>query len=122
MTFFISLIDGAAKRPAFTKTAQNDSGTSAVLEILTGSTAIRVVGERENLISVYPNPAEDYFYIVNPTSEIFSYRVRNITGQLLRQGDHISGNRATIHLDQSGLYIVEVRFADKVYTQKVIMR
>jgi hypothetical protein len=122
MTFFISLIDGAAKRPAFTKTAQNDSGTSAVLEILTGSTAIRVVGERENLISVYPNPAEDYFYIDNPTSEIFSYRVRNITGQLLRQGDHISGNRATIHLDQSGLYIVEVRFADKVYTQKVIMR
>ena len=122
MTFFISLIDGEAKRPAFSKTAQNDSGTSAVLEILTGSTAIRLVGKRENLISVYPNPAEDYFYIVNPTSEIFSYRVRNIAGQLIRQGDHISDNRAIIHLDQSGLYIVEVRFADKVHTQKVIIK
>ncbi len=121
MTFFITGIDGSYRR-AFTKTAQNDSGTSATLEILTGTTAIKTLGEGDNLISVYPNPAENVFYISNPTSDIFSYRVRSITGQLIDQGDHISGERATVHLSQRGLYIVEVWCAGKVYTQKVIMK
>ena len=123
ITFFITELDGTAKRDAYTKTAQNESGTSPVLEILTGgSTAIRVVRERENPILVYPNPAENYFYIKNPTSEKFGYRVSNITGQLIMQRDQISGDRATVHLSRSGLYIVEIMCADKVYTQKVILK
>ena len=71
---------------------------------------------------IYPNPTMDgVFYINNPTSDKFSYRVINITGQLIMQRDQISGDRATVHLSRSGLYIVEIMCADKVYTQKVIV-
>ena len=71
---------------------------------------------------VYPNPARNVFYIKNPTADKFSYRVRSITGQLLMQQDQISSNRATVNISQSGIYIVEIICADKVYTQKVIMK
>jgi len=120
MTFFISLVDGTAKRPAFSKTAQNDSGTSAVLEILTAGTSIRAIGE--NLISIYPNPANNVFYINNPSSEKFSYNVRSITGQLIKHVNQVSGSRAMVEMTVSGVYIVEVTCADKVYTQKVIIK
>lgn len=73
-------------------------------------------------MQIYPNPAGDVFYINNPTADKFSYRVRSITGQLLMQHDQISGNRAAVHLSQSGIYIVEIICADKVYTQKVIIK
>ncbi len=122
MTFLISGIDGKYRRSKV-KTGQDDSGTSAVLEILTGdNTAIRVTGERENLIFIYPNPAESVFYINNPTSDVFSYKVRSITGQILRERDNISSERASVHMSHSGLYIVEIRSSNKTYTQKVIVK
>lgn len=70
---------------------------------------------------VYPNPARDVFYIDNPTTDKFSYRVRSITGQLLMQEDNISGNRITVHMSQRGIYIVERMCGEKVFVQKVIV-
>lgn len=117
ITFIITGIDGAY-RNSYAKYGGAAPTLNVVAEA--GPSAIQSVDD--NLISVYPNPAENVFYISNPTSDMFSYKVRSITGQLIDQGDHLSGNRASVHLSQSGLYIVEIRCADKVYTHKVIMK
>lgn len=113
---FIIIGDAGSDRNTYAKFG----GASATLNAVAAGTSVKSVGEK--LISVYPNPAKNVFYINNPTSERFNFKVRSITGQTLRVGNQLSGERVAVQMSQSGLYIVEIECADKTYTQKVIMR
>ncbi len=72
-------------------------------------------GERifnDDLIHVYPNPAQDYVYINFGTKELQAYQIYNVLGQRVTIGDfdEVEGRALTLDVSQyhSGLYFIEI--------------
>ena len=73
---------------------------------------------------VYPNPAEGNLYILNPSSDRFSYNIFNINGKLVASEQHISGSGIDVNLSNlsKGVYFVKLITTEQAETHKVILK
>lgn len=82
--------------------------------------------EKTPLATVYPNPTQQLVWVepFAATPQLFFIEVMNMTGKLLLQQEHRSGEKALVDLAAypSGLYFVRLTQGDKVQTHKVVKR
>jgi hypothetical protein len=71
---------------------------------------------------LFPNPAQDAFYVVLTTNKTFTYQIIDLSGREIAQGE--ANNRTAIPLGKdiaNGSYIVKVFTAEKVLTQRLMV-
>ena len=77
------------------------------------------IDQREDLISLYPNPASTIIQIMNPANiELKSYTIKNITGEAIASG--IYTNSVDISQLSNGLYFIEFKTKSGILTKKFI--
>lgn len=76
---------------------------------------------REDLISVYPNPAEDKIYIDKSAQENITVEFRNIQGQLVKE-ILLSDNKTTVDIQDlsKGIYTIRLMKDQSVSVSKFI--
>ncbi len=74
--------------------------------------------DRENTISIFPNPAEDVIN-VSASNEIKNISIFNLTGQVLYNGRDIKINTENFN---SGVYIIRVETSNGVTTEKITIK
>lgn len=74
--------------------------------------------------SIYPNPAEGNFNIMNPSTDKFSYSIYSVTGKLVTSRDNITGSEIAVDMSNfaKGMYLVDVRSAEKTEVHKLILK
>jgi hypothetical protein len=98
------------------------SNKSASIFMPGGSTA-QIEDADLGVISIYPNPANDYFVIhIDQPESVQSYEILDLSGNLVNRGMIITNN-TSIATDQmaAGIYMVKIYSADKVITQKLVL-
>jgi photosystem II stability/assembly factor-like uncharacterized protein len=76
----------------------------------------------DNLIKIYPNPAQDYLYIESK-SELEDLTIYNMQGQaIIRQYPSVSSVKINLQGLPKGVYILEARTKDKIISNKFILR
>ncbi|WP_242203557.1 endonuclease/exonuclease/phosphatase family protein [Aestuariivivens insulae] len=106
-------------------------GVTAVIDLSSGSSS-KTTNEKQAKVSiddhqtnpnikVFPNPSTGIFNITCKGYEAFSYKVRSVLGQIVLQ-QNVSKNAALINLQTAptGLYFVEVKAKDGIWTYKII--
>lgn len=82
----------------------------------------RVVGIKPNAtgnsFTVYPNPAFEYINFKN-SATLNSVKIYDITGNIVAEFENIT-NKINVTFLEKGLYIVEGRSGDRVFSQKFI--
>jgi len=104
------------------KTGAN-GGNGKIIFVYSLSTGISgLTSVSENLISVYPNPANGELFISSENKLIYQIQIIDLTGKVVCNRN-TSDQTETIDLKgfNSGLYLVQVFTADGVYTEKVIV-
>ena len=87
-------------------------------------TALRIPTE-EVAVKVYPNPflEEAFIYFSNPTNEIFTLKLINVQGELIREVSGITGTTYELKREDlpTGMYFFELEGSYQ-YTGKIIVR
>ncbi len=77
------------------------------------------------VLSVYPNPANDIVNIAYQSTEQTNYSLMNLSGQVVKSGNLDQGfNTATIsvHDCAKGIYMLQLQMGNKLQTQKIIIQ
>jgi hypothetical protein len=117
-------LDNPVKSHRQAVTYDEDPTKVAVLNVTftTGGTEVDPV--QDGLSGVYPNPTEGMLNINNPSSDNFSYEIYNICGKIVASRHNLTGS--TIQIDLSnlakGVYLVNVRTAEKTEKHKLILK
>ncbi len=74
----------------------------------------------DNIISLYPNPAENTFTIANLSETISKVEILDLQGRVILVISEIHNNIVDINKLQAAMYIVKVYAATNVYTQQII--
>jgi len=85
---------------------------------------VSVCSTKEAVVSIYPNPAKDFFYIyINDLTKNASYKVLNISGQEVCSGKIIS-NSTTVNTTDlpSGIYFVNIKTETSIPNFKIIIK
>jgi len=78
---------------------------------------------RESSISIYPNPAVDYFSISNKWSDKTSIQILNLKGQIVKQIDTANFSVAIDVSDlNQGVYFVNLFMDNQMVTKKLIIQ
>ncbi|MCK4920019.1 MAG: T9SS type A sorting domain-containing protein [Bacteroidales bacterium] len=74
--------------------------------------------------SIYPNPTEGSFNIMNPSTDKFSYSIYSVTGKLVISRDNITGSEIAVDMSgfAKGMYLVDVRSAEKTEVHKLMLK
>jgi photosystem II stability/assembly factor-like uncharacterized protein len=78
-------------------------------------------------INIYPNPTDGILYIqsINSNNKFVKIRLTNVSGQFVDIGN-IDTNNQVIQLNlsdlKSGIYILEIKYQDKVETMKILKK
>ncbi|MEZ4938926.1 MAG: M14 family zinc carboxypeptidase [Crocinitomicaceae bacterium] len=72
--------------------------------------AYTTIGEYDNNINIYPNPAQNKVIILMGNSFHFSFVVSDLNGKILIKNDQLNYERAEIDMNalQSGMYLISV--------------
>jgi hypothetical protein len=79
--------------------------------------------EQENIISIYPNPAQDIFmFRINEQLRDVKVEIYNILGKKI-YSTNLADNQEVINCKEfiSGIYLITVRMVDKTITKKLIV-
>lgn len=68
-------------------------------------------------ISVYPNPASNYFIINKSNNKTYNYQVFSIQGKLVAEGRVINNKKVDISGFSNGSYMISIFSDDMVYTK-----
>lgn len=81
--------------------------------------------DAETVLSVYPNPAEDYLHVTLAISHNDSYQISvyNAQGRLMLVSEN-NEKEQVVNIQQfpAGLYFVQYQMCDAIYTQKFIKK
>ncbi len=123
MIIFWGSYEGTGHREAVS--GDGNLSTAAILNVTyyewpEGTNQIR--GELSNLI--YPNPTEGKLFIGNPSRDKFSYEIYSIHGKLVASRSDIAGSATEADLTNlaKGVYLVNIRTAEKTEMQKLILK
>jgi hypothetical protein len=74
--------------------------------------------------SIYPNPAIGDFYINNPSTGTFSYKIFSVTGQLVANRDNINDTKTKVDVSEfaKGMYFVNVNSGDSKVAHKLVVK
>lgn len=77
----------------------------------------------QNLVNIYPNPANEYIILENKDQNIQSVVIRNTLGVVQDVNLYKANNQFTIGLDQfkSGLYFIEIQLNNKFLLGKFVV-
>ncbi|MBI5538961.1 MAG: aryl-sulfate sulfotransferase [Bacteroidia bacterium] len=83
------------------------------------TTNIKIINNKENNISVFPNPGSDKIYIKGLVTS-YSYKIYDITGKILITGN--SNNEQNINISKltDGIYFIKINSDNIVETFKII--
>jgi len=73
-----------------------------------------------DIASIYPNPASTHLFIANDQEEIVSARIYDLSGQLTLSKEYPAG-RIELSGLQSGMYILQLRTADKIAATRIVV-
>ncbi len=80
--------------------------------------------EEQFISKVYPNPTQGMITIENPANADFSYSIYSLTGKLVLSKNNVLGSSVQVDLSGlvKGIYMFNVRSADKTVMHKVIFQ
>ncbi len=114
--------DQVAKLHREAESANGSGGTVLNVNFVVYPASVEPGAEFSN--TIYPNPTEGIISIINPSTDEFSYEIYSLSGKLVSDKHNIFGQ--TTEVDMSGLlkgmYIIDVRSADKSVKHKVILQ
>lgn len=105
--------------------ADDDTNMNGIPDYLEQSVALGVVKNMlSNLVSVYPNPASDLFYITNRSGEkISNVGVYAINGALVKEIKNVSENNGiSVSELQTGVYFVRIVVGETIVNCKLIKK
>lgn len=105
--------------------ADDDTNLNGIPDYLEQSVALGVVKTTlSNLVSVYPNPASDLFYITNTSGEkISTVSVFSINGALVKEFKNVSEtNGISVSELQTGVYFVRIVLGETIVNCKLIKK
>lgn len=84
---------------------------------------VGVVGVKENILKIFPNPANTSFTIEIPDRDLVTICIKNLSGQLIVRWENPEpGKPLDIETICSGMYIIECSTADNLFfTQKLVV-
>lgn len=103
----------------------DDTNLNGIADFLEQSVALGVTKNTlNNLISVYPNPASDVFYINNKSGEsISSITIYAVSGAVVKEIKNLSDNNAIPVYDlQTGVYFVRLMIGQQIVNSKLIKK
>ena len=78
--------------------------------------------ELENVISFYPNPADDVLTIEYTGDQATSLDIKDLSGRSVKSVEVMRGSNSIAVADlTSGMYILEMRFNGYIWTRKLII-
>lgn len=77
--------------------------------------------EKKNVVSIYPNPAKDYFTINLDNSEKSDIKVLDITGKVIYQENFSKEIVISTEKYKKGIYFVKIKNLNNVIIRKVIV-
>jgi Concanavalin A-like lectin/glucanases superfamily/Secretion system C-terminal sorting domain/F5/8 type C domain len=83
------------------------------------SQVVKIILQKGNLISIYPNPATDFINI-NTTEQIKNVFIANVTGQTVAVFAPNTQNKYNISNLPSGIYFVNMQTNNQIIRQKII--
>ena len=105
--------------------ADDDTNSNGIADYLEQAVALGVANNTlNNLISVYPNPASDLFYVTNNSNEtIVNIEVYAMNGALVKEIKNPADAKAVQISDlQTGVYIVRLSTATNSFNCKLIKK
>ena len=92
-----------------------------ILKLNTGSvTAVPIVKNKNQQLSVYPNPGNGYICIKGAELKNISVYIRDLSGQTLVKTKTVSGNKIDISALKSGAYMLTAQQGNNVVSWKLI--
>jgi len=76
------------------------------------------------MVSIYPNPATDFFYMDNKENENVSFVIYDACGRAVQSGmvNRMSAMQVDVALLHSGIYFIEIRTILEVYSFPFLKR
>ncbi len=109
----------------FASSNHADTNLHPMIEVCyttSGSLSINKVNEKENSITIYPNPSSDLFF-VNSTITVGTIEVYNNMGELVKKEKLIGGISSFNMVEEaSGIYIVKLISNDSLVIKKRIIK
>lgn len=102
---------------------ESTNGDPELIVTFTAGTGINSIDAPSSGL-IYPNPTKGKLYINNPSTDEFSYLIYNICGKLVSSRLNITGPTTEVDLTgfNRGIYIVDVRNAEKAIAHKLILQ
>lgn len=75
-----------------------------------------------SLISIYPNPASDYFSINAELQKVDYVELRDLNGSIVYTINAFENNRFSLATVPAGLYLVGIVFEDGVVYERLVVR
>ncbi|HZK09352.1 MAG TPA: BspA family leucine-rich repeat surface protein [Bacteroidales bacterium] len=97
-------------------------GLSAITGFKAGATGTNESG-LNSYVRVYPNPAEDYIFILIPNHEgKVNYRITDLDGRLVAK-DHFTGTEALLDVSMlnPGLYVITMEIDGQIVTRRIVV-
>ena len=95
-------------------------GTDADNILVSGCLAIN--NENSDIIALYPNPTDAYFYIKASSNDIYSMSIIDMNGSIIRNSIVSNGQMIDITSLATGVYIVELKHENTVYRARMIKK
>jgi len=82
------------------------------------------ISENEPIkVNVYPNPATDMFCIAPSTNDRYQYKLMDLTGRYIAQGQNVTGTvQVDVHHLAPGVYMLFLEQNNRTLTRKVVVR
>jgi len=77
--------------------------------------------EKEYIISIYPNPAKDYFTINLDNNEKSDLKILDITGKVVYERNFSKEINISTEKFKEGIYFVKVKNNDNIIIRKIIV-
>ncbi|MNP95370.1 Exoglucanase B precursor [compost metagenome] len=101
--------------------AKNTSASSEPISFTTSNLSIDEHDSKVNQYILYPNPADHRLFVQQPNNTEFLYKISNMNGQILLQGN-LSQNSIEVSPLSSGIYIIELKNEEKIIIRKFIKK
>lgn len=100
--------------------ANGCSDTDADNILVSGCLAIN--NENSDIIALYPNPTDAYFYIKASSNDLYSMSIIDMNGSIIRNSIVSNGQMIDITSLATGVYIVELKHENSVYRARMIKK
>lgn len=78
--------------------------------------------DKDNILSVYPNPSKSLFVVEGNNAEIESVCIVDLNGKVVQSQEHIKSQKISVqHNLQAGVYILKIKTSTKEVNRKIVV-